>query len=83
MKKKIIITGGLGFIGSYLVKKGIEKKYRVINIDKKNYSGINLNIKSKRYQFKRMSICDVNKIKQIFSEFKPDYVINCNKSNII
>ena len=67
----------MGFIGSYLVKKGIEKKYRVINIDKKNYSGINLNIKSKRYQFKRMSICDVNKIKQIFSEFKPDYVINC------
>ena len=35
MKKKIIITGGLGFIGSKLIKKLI-KKYKIIIIDRSN-----------------------------------------------
>ena len=36
--KKIIVTGGSGFIGSNLVNYLIKKKYFVINIDKQNYS---------------------------------------------
>ena len=36
--KKIIVTGGSGFIGSNLVNFLIEKKYYVINIDKLTYS---------------------------------------------
>ena len=36
--KKIIVTGGNGFIGSNLVKYLIQKKYFVINIDKNAYS---------------------------------------------
>ena len=37
--KKIIVTGGLGFIGSNLIKLLIKKNYFVINIDKFNYDG--------------------------------------------
>ena len=33
---KIIVTGGLGFIGSNLVKLLIKKNYFVVNIDKVN-----------------------------------------------
>ena len=36
--KKIIVTGGSGFIGSNLVNFLIKKKYFVVNIDKLTYS---------------------------------------------
>ena len=38
MLKNIIVTGGLGFIGSNLIELLLKKKYSVINIDKVSYS---------------------------------------------
>lgn len=36
--KTIVVTGGLGFIGSYFVELALSKGYHVINIDKKTYA---------------------------------------------
>ena len=45
MSKNIIVTGGLGFIGSNLIELLIKKNYKVLNIDKVTYSSNFYNIK--------------------------------------
>ena len=45
MNKKIIVTGGLGFIGSNLIELLIKKNYFVINIDNSTYSSNQYNVK--------------------------------------
>ena len=42
--KKILVTGGLGFIGSNLVKILLKKKFKVLNIDKVTYASNFYNI---------------------------------------
>ena len=39
-KNTVLVTGGLGFIGSNLIEFLINKKIRVINVDKVSYSSI-------------------------------------------
>tara|TARA_Y100000768_G_scaffold388065_1_gene381748 strand:+ start:2007 stop:3032 length:1026 start_codon:yes stop_codon:yes gene_type:complete len=76
--KKIVITGGNGFIGSNLVNFLIKKKFYVINIDKNKYSkGSYLlkNIKSKNYKFYNFDINN-KRILKIFTEHQPEAIFN-------
>ena len=79
-KTKIIVTGGLGFIGSNLIELLIKKKFYVINIDKVSYSSNFYNTKdfeySKNYKFIKCDILNKNKISKILKNEKPDALFN-------
>jgi len=78
--KKIIVTGGSGFIGSNLVKLLLRKKYFVINIDNLSYSANPYNLKdvvnNKNYKFFKVDINNRKKILNILNKFKPEGIFN-------
>ena len=77
--KKIVVTGGLGFIGSNLIDLLLKKKFFVINIDKITYSSNFYNTKeyknSKNYKFIKYDIKD-KKFNQILIKYKPICIFN-------
>ena len=78
--QKILVTGGLGFIGSNLIKILLKKKYTVINIDKVSYSSNFYNTKNfsknKRYKFIKCNLEDKKKLNKIILKFKPNGIFN-------
>ena len=78
MKKNVIVTGGLGFIGSNLIELLIKKKYFVINIDSVTYSSNFYNTKDFKDNYKFIK-CNINNQKKILSlllKYKPSGIFN-------
>jgi len=77
--KKIIVTGGLGFIGSNLIDLLLKKNYSVINVDKATYSSNYYNVKdfknSKKYKFVKLDIKNKN-FEKILFKYKPIGIFN-------
>ncbi len=77
--KKIIVTGGLGFIGSNLIELLLKKNFYVINVDKATYSSNDYNVKefkkSKKYKFIKIDIKN-KKFKNILFRYKPIGIFN-------
>ena len=77
--KKVIVTGGLGFIGSNLIEYLIGKNYFVINIDKSSYSANPYNLKhlkQKKYAFYKIDIGNKKKLYQILKKYRPIGIFN-------
>jgi dTDP-glucose 4,6-dehydratase len=69
--RKLLITGGCGFIGSNFIRYILERypEYKIINLDKLAYCGNLENLKSiennPRYTFVKGDICDQNLLRDI------------------
>ena len=77
---KIIVTGGLGFIGSNLINLLVKKNFNVINIDKVSYSSSFYNvkdiIKNKNYKFIKCNILNKKKIIHLLNKERPLAIFN-------
>ncbi len=78
--KKIVVTGGSGFIGSNLIDYLLKKNFFIINIDKSSYSANPYNVKNfnkqKNYSFFKLDISNKEKIIRILRKYKPIGIIN-------
>jgi dTDP-glucose 4,6-dehydratase len=78
--QKIIVTGGLGFIGSNLIELLLNEKFNVINIDKVSYSSNFYNtknyIKNLNYKFIKCDLNNKSKLSKIIFANKPIGIFN-------
>ncbi len=79
--KKILVTGGAGFIGSAVVRHIINNTNDVvINVDKLTYAGNTESLAdiahSEKYFFEQIDICDSEKMRYVFNHYQPDAVMH-------
>lgn len=78
---RIFVTGGAGFIGSALVRHLVRNVgAEVLNVDKLTYAGNLASLKeiegASNYQFLRADICDLQKMSEAMTSFRPDRIMH-------
>jgi dTDP-glucose 4,6-dehydratase len=82
MSKKILITGGAGFIGSHVIRLFVNKypDYTIINLDALTYAGNLENLKDveqqANYRFIKANILDAESLEQVFQAYQITDVIH-------
>ena len=80
-EKRILVTGGAGFIGSAVIRYIINNTNDVVmNLDKLTYAGNLDSLKSietsERYFFEKVDICDRDAASKVINQFKPDVIMH-------
>jgi dTDP-glucose 4,6-dehydratase len=80
MQRKVLVTGGAGFIGSAVCRRLVADSASVLNLDALTYAG---NLQSlamidnaPNYRFAKVDICDRRSVAEAFETFAPDHVIH-------
>ena len=81
-QRKILITGGAGFIGSHVIRRFVNKypNYLIVNYDKLTYAGNLENLRDveskENYAFEKGDILDVEVLYETFKKYEIDSVIH-------
>ena len=77
---KILITGGMGFIGSAVVRLAVSRGHEVINLDAMTYAACEANVAqvatSNLYSFEQADIRDRARLDDVFNTHRPDAVMH-------
>lgn len=77
---RLLVTGGLGFIGSAVVRQAIAAGHSVLNVDAQTYAGdprtVDSVAGSEKYSFVKADVCDPATIKAAMQEFAPEAVLH-------
>lgn len=81
MPKKLLITGGAGFIGSAVIRYIIENTQdSVVNVDKLTYAGNLDSLESvennPRYAFEQVDICNIKELSRVLEQHQPDAIMH-------
>jgi dTDP-glucose 4,6-dehydratase len=78
MNKKLLVTGGAGFIGSEFVRSGVIRGYGIVVVDSLTYAGDMERLKEveKETTFYRIDITDKESLEYIFETERPDVVVH-------
>ena len=82
MIRRILVTGGCGFIGSNFLNIMVPKykNIKFLNIDKLTYAGKIDNLikikNLKNYEFSKIDICNFKKLNKAIKKFKPNIIIH-------
>lgn len=79
--KRILVTGGAGFIGSAVVRHIIHETVdAVVVVDKLTYAGNLMSLasvaQSDRFAFEKVDICDRASLERIFQQYQPNSVMH-------
>lgn len=80
IQKRILVTGGCGFIGSCFITKQIKKQHFIVNLDKMTYASNNNNlnevVNSDNYVFFKGGIENTELTSYILEKYQIDWVVN-------
>lgn len=79
-KKRLLVTGGAGFIGSALVRRAVRQGHSVLNVDKLTYAGnvasVAEVVNDSNYRFSKTDIADRDAMRALIAEHRPDAIIH-------
>jgi len=73
---KVLVTGGLGFIGSHLVEKLSNKNNEIIILTKTLSKKANLQNLSKNVKIKKINVTNFQKVGKVIDNFSPNMIIH-------